>query len=135
MNEKIRYGNAYNYILRETDELKIKDLLLWHKIVKVDIQNDLLVLDNGVTLMFFGNEGCGGCESGWYSVTELNGCDNVITDVQFECEYLDDYDGLSYKIFVFAEDKKIKLVEVDGTDGNGYYGTGYSIRVIIPRKE
>ena len=25
--------------------------------------------------------------------------------------------------------KKIKILQVDGTDGNGYYGTGYSIRV------
>ena len=76
------------------------------------------------------NEGCGGCSSGWYSITELNECDNVITNVEFECEDIDDeYDDTSYRIFVYAEDKRIKILQVDGTDGNGYYGTGYSIRV------
>lgn len=27
----------------------------------------------------------------------------------------------------------IKIVQVDGSDGNGYYGTGYEILVKIPR--
>ena len=34
-----------------------------------------------------------------------------------------------YKIFVYAENKKIKLLQCDGDDGNGYYGTGYHIEV------
>ena len=48
------------------------------------------------------------------------------------CEDINDPksdDDTSYKIFVYAEDKKIKAVQVDGDDGNGYYGTGYSIMV------
>ena len=44
-------------------------------------------------------------------------------------------DEYSYKIFVYAENKKIKIVQVDGDDGNGYYGTGYSIAVKFPEKE
>ena len=43
-------------------------------------------------------------------------------------------DEYSYKIFVYAENKKIKIVQVDGDDGNGYYGTGYLISVKIPEK-
>lgn len=112
------------------EEEKIRELLLYRKIVSVE--KDVLILDNGVTLEIVANEGCGGCSNGWYYLTELNECDNAITNVEFDC---DDYDGdddycdTSYKIFVFAEDKKIKIVQVDGSDGNGYYGTGYSIRV------
>ena len=70
------------------EEEKIKELLMYRKIVKVE--NDTLYLDNGVELEVFPNEGCGGCNSGWYSITELNECDNVITNVEFECEDIDD---------------------------------------------
>lgn len=112
-----------------SEEDKIKELLLYRKIVKVS--DDTLFLDNGVELEILPNEGCGGCSNGWYSISELNDCDNVITNVEFSCENIENgyYDDTSYKIFVYAEDKKIKIVQVDGSDGNGYYGTGYSIRV------
>lgn len=40
-----------------------------------------------------------------------------------------DYSDTSYKIFVFCEDTRINLVDVSGSDGNGYYGTGYTITV------
>ena len=116
------------------DEDRIKELLMYRKIVKVD--KDTLYLDNGVQLTILPNEGCGGCCSGWYDITELNECDNAITNVEFECKrrgvgrWSEEY---SYKIFVYAENKKIKIVQVDGDDGNGYYGTGYEIRVKMPQ--
>lgn len=113
-----------------SEESKIKDLLMYRKIVKVE--NDTLYLDNGVELEVIANKGCGGCSAGWYEVTELNGCENAITNVEFAWDDIDDpnsYDDTSYKIFVYAEDKKIKILQVDGSDGNGYYGTGYSIIV------
>jgi hypothetical protein len=112
------------------EEEKIKELLMFRKIIKVE--NDTLFLDNGTKLEIIPNEGCVGCSAGWYSVAELNECDNAITNVEFICEDIDDpnsYDETSYKIFVYAENKKIKAVQVDGGDGNGYYGTGYSIMV------
>lgn len=124
------YDVVYDYC----DEEQIKNLLLFRKIVEV--KGDTLILDNGIELDVVANEGCGGCSNGWYYLTELNGCDNVITNVEFNC---DDYDGndeyyeTSYKIFVYAENKKIKILQVDGSDGNGYYGTGYSIYVKIPK--
>ena len=110
-------------------EESIKALLLYRKIVKVD--DNTLYLDNGVELIVCPNEGCGGCSAGWYSLVELNNCDNVITNVEFCCDddTADYYDDTSYKIFVFAENKKIKILQVDGSDGNGYYGSGYSIIV------
>ena len=118
------------------EEEKIKELLMYRKIVKVD--EDTLYLDNGVELQVLPNEGCGGCSNGWYGIEELNGCDNAITDVEFECDRINPDDNwseeYSYKIFVFAEDTKIKIVQVDGDDGNGYYGTGYSIRVKLPNE-
>ena len=116
--------------LDECDEKEIKELLIGRK-VKVD--GDNLILDNGIILEVIANEGCGGCSSGWYSITKLNEVDNAITDVKFQCdedvEDTENYDDTSYKIFVFCEDTRIKLLQVDGSDGNGYYGTGYTIHV------
>ena len=109
------------------EEDKIRKLLMYRKIVKVE--NDILYLDNGVELEVLPNVGCLGCGAGDYSITELNGCDNAITSVEFECIETDDCGDLSYRIFVYAENKKIKILQVDGNDDNGYYGTGYSIRV------
>lgn len=124
MNKNLYYDN----------EAEIKELLMYRKIIKVD--EDTLYLDNGVELKVLPNEGCGGCSNGWYGIEELNGCDNAITNVEFERERVNPDDvwseEYSYKIFVYAEDTKIKIVQVDGNDGNGYYGTGYSIRVKMP---
>ena len=124
------YDKAYDEC--ETDE--IKNLLMFHKIMKV--VDDTLVLDNGTELTVEANEGCGGCSSGWYSITELNECNNVITNVEFDCDDCDNgEDDTSYKIFVYAEDKHIKILQVDGNDGNGYYGTGYTIYVKFKKSE
>lgn len=110
----------------ETDE--IKALLLGRKVVSV--KDDVLVLDNEVVLKIRPNEGCGGCSSGWYGLNELNRVDNAITDVRFERRETDKYGGAVYEIFVYAEHEQL-LAKVSGDDGNGYYGTGYQIEVVI----
>ena len=118
------------YEVNYYEEKRIRELLLYRKIVKVE--NDTLYLDNGTELEICPNQGCGGCSSGWYYLTELNDCDNAITNVEFACDDIDgeySYNDTSYKIFVLAENKKIKILQVDGSDGNGYYGSGYSIMV------
>lgn len=126
--------NKYKTINRldECDEEEIRELLVGRK-VKVDGNN--LILDNGIVLEVIANEGCGGCPSGWYSITKLNEVDNAITNVEFDCDgdVANEDDDTSYKIFVFCEDTRIKLLQVDGSDGNGYYGTGYTI--IVKQKE
>lgn len=60
--------------------------------------------------------------------------------MEFECEKLSEdkdwyYDEKSYKIFVFCEDTRINLLQVDGDDGNGYYGSGYTIKVLKMEKK
>lgn len=120
-------GKNYIYMPSDDEDI-IKDMLIGHSIKKIN--NHTLQLDNGIELEFYGNEGCC-CGAGCYDITELKGCRNVITNVEFEDESVDkDYsEGHSYKIFVYAENKKIKLLQCDGDDGNGYYGTGYHIRI------
>ena len=107
------------------NEKEIKELLIGRKIKKVD--ESTLLLDNGTVLEIYGNDGCGGCSNGWYSITELNECDNIITNVIFNCDSTDDGDD-AFQIFVYAEDKHIKLLQCEGHD-NGYNGCGYYIDV------
>lgn len=120
----------YDYnILNNEDEEEIKKLFIGRKvkIIKNDNQKAILKLDNEIELEVKANEGCGGCNSGWYSIENINNVDNAITNVELVCDKLENYGGYSYKIFVFCEDTRINLLQVDGDDGNGYYGTGYEI--------
>ena len=133
MHNKMQYGNSHCYTLQQCDEEQIKELLMFRKIVNVE--HDILYLDNGIELRVSANEGCPACSSGWYSITELKGYDNAITNVELVCDDKTEegYGDTSYKIFVYAENKQIKVLQVDGSDGNGYYGTGYTIQVKVPR--
>ena len=49
--------------------------------------------------------------------------------MEFDEDWINNSDMYSYSIFVLAEDNRIKVLQVDGDDGNGYYGTGYRILV------
>lgn len=108
----------------------LKKLLLYHKIVKAEVSSSYggyLILDNGTKLDIIPNEGCSGCGSGNYYVDELCKCDNIITDV--EIEYIEQtYDEI-IRIFVFAGDERIKIIDIHGDEGNGYYGRGFVIFV------
>jgi hypothetical protein len=123
----------------ETD--RIRETLIGRTVTKV--ADDVLLLDDGTRLTIHANQGCGGCSAGWYELRELNDCPiNAIMAVEFEHveevsgydperhEYVEDrYRPEAYRVFVLAADERIKLLEVDGSDGNGYYGTGYWIMV------
>ena len=123
----------------DKDEDAIREMLLGRTVTKVS--DDMLELDDGTRLTIAPNEGCGGCSSGWYELEELNDCpNNMVMAVEFECdagpEYtIDPVTGYasagvtSYKMFVLAADRRIKLLEVNGTDGNGWYNTGYWVDV------
>lgn len=126
-------GKRNLYMPDEADEKNLKQMLIGHSITKVN--EATLELDNGIQLEFIGNEGCL-CGSGEYDISELNDCENIITNVEFTDEFKGGYaEAHSYKIFVYAENKKIKLLQCDGTDGNGYYGTGYHINIKLKKDE
>lgn len=116
--------------LCEQNEKEIEELLIGHKVTVDDYDN--LVLDNGVVLQINPNIGCGGCESGNYYLEHIASVNNAITNVEFVEEFEDDCYYEHYKIFVIADGMTTELLDVYGTDGNGYYGTGYTIDVYIP---
>lgn len=102
----------------------------------VDGRDNVLVLDNGKRLFIDGNWGCSGCGSGNYYVRHLSTCNNAITNVEFNVK-ADDSDGYyqSYLIYVIADGVQTTLLDVYGSDGNGWYGTGYSIKVYDKKEE
>lgn len=110
------------------DKGGLKDLFVGRKIVETRSDEGILVLDNGKELSIKPNSGCWGCISGNFSLTELNEINNVITNVKTVRK---DEDGTTYQLFLYVEGvkKKEKLFTVSGTEGNGYYGTGYTIEV------
>lgn len=118
----------------EQDKDEIAGLLLGQRVEKVS--EDRLVLANGTELTFVGNDGGCSCGAGDYQLTTLNGVDNVITSVEFEDNPTDDSGHEDeegwYKIFVFAGHERINLATFEGSDGNGWYGTGYQIHVRQP---
>jgi hypothetical protein len=132
-------------VLNEDDTNEITELLIGRKVEKVDGEH--LRLDNGTIIKAIGHDGGCACSAGCYDLSVLNGVDNIITRVEFDYHPAGDgdpYDGPSdakrcdpnqedwtghYRIFVYAENQKINLMQVDGSDGNGYYGTGYELLV------
>jgi len=123
------------------EETAIRGLLVGHSVA---VDGDALVLDNGTRLVIHPNEGCGGCNSGWYKLESLGGCENAITAVHFEeygeRESDEDNDAETpehFRIFVYAEGIKsgVELLHVSGDEGNGYYGRGYSIEVTYPSQQ
>lgn len=123
------------------DHDKIRNLLLGHKVVSVEISDGIgtATLDNGTVLELEGNTGGCSCSVGDYCLTELNTVDNIITDVDFfddpDVEVYSPGAGYeivgsgTYKIFVFAYNRQVNFATFEGSDGNGYHGTGYSITV------
>lgn len=144
--------------LDETDHDKIEALLLGRRIVSAEQQrvtipyedddyhwrteaDGVLTLDDGTRIYVRGHEGGCSCGAGDYELAHLAAVDNVITSVRFEDRPDgDDYyswdtpddqreDRGWYRIFVVADAVEVNIASFEGSDGNGYYGTGYELFV------
>jgi hypothetical protein len=100
-----------------------------------------LVLDDGTELYLTGNDGGCSCSAGCYPLHKVATVDNVITSARVECDPHDDEEPWfgegarengAYRIFVIADNTEINVAEFVGSDGNGYYGTGFSLTVVRP---
>lgn len=96
-----------------------------------------LTLDDETEIFVIPNEGGCCCGAGDYFLEKLATVDNAITDVRLEAERANpddkwgEYGPTSYRIYVIADNVEINAVQIDGDDGNGYYGTGYEL-VVVP---
>lgn len=136
------------YKLDHDDQDKIVDLLMGRRVEKVDGEH--IRLDDGTVIKAIGHDGGCACSAGCYDLSVLNGVDNIITRVEFDYCPTGDFEGWGdeptaaqkcphgpnedrwqghYRIFVFADNEQVNLMQFDGSDGNGYYGTGYEIVV------
>ena len=133
--------------LNQNDAEEIGALLTGRRIVAVeqghferpdrgwDTATGKLTLDNGTTVLVVPNQGGCACSAGDYSLTSLAACDNVITSVRLAVEADNEESwepDQSYRIYVVADAVEINAVQIDGNDGNGYYGTGYELIVVLP---
>lgn len=130
--------------LNHEDRDEIVALLMGRTVAKAD--NEHLVLDNGTVIKAIGHDGGCACSAGCYDLSILNGVDNVITRVDFDYQPAGDGESpvLSghpddptekwtgyYRVFVFADNQQVNLMQFNGSDGNGYYGTGFEILVRV----
>lgn len=126
----------------ESQQSEIEAMLMGRKVVKAD--EDHLLLDNGTVIKAIGHDGGCACSAGCYDLAVLNGVDNIITRVEFDYapagdgdypehgKHPDDPDDKwtgYYRVFVFADNEQINLMQFNGSDGNGYYGTGFELLV------
>jgi hypothetical protein len=131
----------------ESQSEKIAELFIGRKIVRAEkgsftipgaaayhnTAEGLLVLDDDTVLYLTGNDGGCSCGAGDYPLTEVATVDNIITSAHVNAAPTgDEYDAGDgvYQIFVFADAKAINVAEFRGSDGNGYYGTGFSLTVV-----
>lgn len=123
------YSQPDETVIDYSDTAVIKELLVGKSVEKV--ADDHVMLSDGTLLKFPDTDGGCACAAGCYDLTELNEVENVITNVEFDYqpggdETAPNYEGY-YRIVVFADNRKLNLATWEGTDGNGYYGTGFSI--------
>lgn len=122
----------------------LNSLLVGRSVVRAEVRTTrfaasvgTLLLDDGTVLEIVGNEGCGGCPGGWFEVEALNDFDNRIMRVkvvEFEDGLTADSEHkMVFEIFVYgagAKPMKHSLGRVAGSLGSGYYGAGFTLRVV-----
>lgn len=136
------------------DEQRLRALLVGRKVERVDVSQEApeqyssgptgyLHLSDGTVLKVWGNDGGCACTAGCYPLTRLDAVDNVITNVEIEAQPdSDDGDPCRvcgekwcyehagwYRVYVFTGHDRTALASFEGTDGNGYYGTGWWLSV------
>lgn len=100
------------------------------------IDDGTITLDDGTELYIDGNYGCGGCESGWYWLEQVykQGSRNARIMSAYVAYGEDDEEPSSvYTIFVMVDGNptQLPLATVRGDDGNGYYGTGFTLTATV----
>lgn len=124
-----------------TTDQTIIDTLAGHRITAVTSTADrdgneaTVTLDNGATLFLLGSEGCSGCANGLVTFPPHDNCaaltGGTIMRAAVEDNRTRAEDLVDATIFVWVDDKRLPLLDIDGTD-NGWYGLGYTVRVLAP---
>lgn len=105
------------------------------------VEGSIITLDDGTELHIYGNEGCGGCSSGWYWLEETfkqgtRKARIMSAYVAYGEDRTEDEPARSvYTIFVMVDGNphQLPLATIRGDDGNGYYGTGFTLTATIQK--
>jgi hypothetical protein len=91
----------------------------------------IFTLDNGITLVAHGNEGCTACGSDWYYIEKAFACGSAQARIMSAHVKHNEYEFEDvYTIFVMFDgiSSQVPLMAVRGS-GYGYYGTGFTLTV------
>lgn len=108
---------------------ELQELIIGHSIAKVN--GTCLTLDNGVELHFKDKDEC----CAWWEVEfkDITSSNNIITRIKLKSRENDDDCGLTrYSIVLLAKNRKIGEIEVEGSEGSGWYVDTYELEVIYP---
>ena len=105
------------------------------------VEGSVITLDDGTELYIYGNEGCGGCSSGWYWLEETfkqgtRKARIMSAYVAYGEDRTEDEPARSvYTIFVMVDGNphQLPLATIRGDDGNDYYGTGFTLTATIQK--
>lgn len=123
-------------LTQDSDDGLYTQLLRGRYVTSID--DGIITLDDGTELYIHGNEGCGSCESGWYWL------ENVYKQGSRKARIMSAYvaydeDGEDapsiYTLFVMVDGNptQLPLATVRGDNGNGYYGTGFTLTATIQK--
>lgn len=118
-------------IIDYSEAEQIAEVFVGRRIVAKDDGSSVLTLDDGTTVKVVANEGGCACSAGDYVVEQLGTFDAIITSARvIETQTEEDYeDGRRYALTVYAGALLTEAAVVVGDDGNGYYGTGFTLEV------
>lgn len=138
------------------DESRLRELMVGKSITSARISGGsperwttgptgYLTLSDGTVLKVWGNDGGCACSAGCYPLAHLDACEGVITNVEVEGVPDSEYDNCPtcgkwhcdheqpergfYRIFVISDSQRVNVASFEGSDGNGYYGTGFWVAV------
>lgn len=123
---------------QDSDDGLYTQLLRGRYVTRID--GSTITLDNGTELHIQGNEGCGGYGNGWYWLEQVYKQGSRRTRIMsayvaYDEEDKDEEGPSVYTIFVMVDGNptQLPLATVRGSDGNGYYGTGFTLTATIQK--
>ena len=117
----------YDDYISDVSTEDLEHSILHRTIIEVDEERNEILLDNGEVLRFVDAAEC--CS--WFAVNLRAGnlVDNAITAIKKKYTPHPDDNFESYDIHILAGNKKVVALEIEGTEGNGYYFHSFSMTV------
>lgn len=119
-------------IIYDMDARDLADQIVGKTVTSIDTAKRTLTLSDGTLLKVEDTSDC----CAWFDATLREGklTQNAVTAVTATARDDDDYCE-HYTLHVLAVDDEVCAVEIDGTEGNGYYCHSINLEVVKPEEE